>query len=227
MVGGALAEGEVVRRLRRYLDEAGLALNAKLPAERDLGAALGLSRTAVRKALAVLEAEGRIWRHVGRGTFIGSRPVHDLADIAYLGELANPAQVMEARLALEPSLARLAALHGVSSDFARIAGCGRRCREAQEWRSYEAADDALHHAVAAATRNKLLLNLFERLNAVRRATVWGQLRSTRLPPRDHKSFAEHDAIHRAIAERDAEGAATAMRAHLVSVRDRVLGSLDR
>ena len=220
-------EPEVVARLRRYLDEAALGLNAKLPPERELSRLFDVSRAEVRKALVVLEAEGRIWRHVGRGTFVGSRPVLDLADLTYLGELANPAQVMEARLALEPSLARLAALHGVSSDFARIEAFERRCHEARAWRSYEASDDGFHQAVAAATRNKLLINLFERLNAVRRATVWGQLRSSRLPPRDHLSFSEHDAIYRAISRRDAEGAAAAMRAHLNSVRDRVLGSLNQ
>lgn len=217
----------VVERLRAFVEGSGLPLNARLPPERDLGRRFAVSRSELRRALAVLEAEGRIWRHVGRGTFIGSRPVHDLADIAFLRELANPAQVMEARLALEPSLARLAALHGVSSDFQRLAEAARRCRQAREWRAYEAADEAFHDGVAQATRNKLLVNLFERLNAVRRATVWGQLRSSRLPPPDHESFAEHDAIAQAIARRDAEGAAQAMRAHLASVRDRVLASLHR
>ncbi len=227
MVDSPPDAANVARRLRRHIADASLSLNARLPPERVLARELGVSRTALRRGLDQLEAEGLIWRHVGRGTFVGSRPVLDLADLAYLGELANPGQVMEARLALEPPLARLAAMHGVGSDFTRIAAWARRCREAQEWRGYEAADEALHHAVAAASRNKLLVNLFERLNAVRRATVWGQLRSTQLPPPDHSSFAQHDAIHAAIARRDAEGAEQAMRVHLASVRDRVLATLNR
>ena len=36
---------------------------------------LGVTRAELRKALAVLEAENQIWRHVGKGTFIGSRPI--------------------------------------------------------------------------------------------------------------------------------------------------------
>jgi DNA-binding FadR family transcriptional regulator len=221
-----VADPGTLGRLRRYLSARELSLNMRLPPERELSRLLGVSRTDLRKALSVLESEGQIWRHVGRGTFIGARPVHNLHDVAYLGELAKPAQVMEARLAVEPQLARLAALHGAKSDFLQIEAFSRRCRQAQEWRVYEAWDNNFHQAIAAATHNKLLINLFDTLNAVRRATVWGQLRSTRLPPADHGSFEEHDAIHAAIARRDAEGAAACMRLHLRSVRDRLLPPRD-
>src|SRR5262249_33958718 len=47
-----------------------LGSGARLPAERQLAADLGATRTSVRRALAVLEAEGRISREVGRGTFL-------------------------------------------------------------------------------------------------------------------------------------------------------------
>ena len=49
---------------------AGLGSGAKLPTERQLAAHLGATRTSVRRALAVLEADGRISREVGRGTFL-------------------------------------------------------------------------------------------------------------------------------------------------------------
>ncbi|MEL0045902.1 MAG: FCD domain-containing protein [Deltaproteobacteria bacterium] len=40
-----------------------------------------------------------------------------------------------------------------------------------------------------------------------------------MPPRDHHSFAQHDAIVRAIRERDQENAASIMKTHLEEVRD--------
>lgn len=212
-------------RLRSYIATQGFHHNDRLPPERDLCIQFGVTRGGLRKALADLEADGLIWRHVGRGTFIGARPVLNLADVAYLGELASPAQVITARLAIEPELARLAALYGSQADFAEILTCTRRCRQASDWRSYEAWDNNLHHAIAKATHNKLLLHLFDTLNVVRRSTVWGQLRSSQLPPRDHRSFDEHDAIYAAISQRDAATAAQWMRDHLVSVRDRVLPAL--
>ncbi|HSF65775.1 MAG TPA: FadR/GntR family transcriptional regulator [Paracoccaceae bacterium] len=216
----ALAE-----RLRQFIADGSFHHNDRLPPERDLAAQFGVTRSDLRKALAVLEADGLIWRHVGRGTFIGSRPVLNLADVAYLGELASPSQVLTARIAVEPELARLAALFGARADFEAIRHWAQRCRTAPDWRSYEASDNNLHHAIAKATHNKLLLYLFDTLNTVRRSTVWGQRRTTTRPPPDHFSFDQHDAILAAIVARDGAQAAQLMRDHLQAVRDRVLPTL--
>lgn len=212
--------------LRSFLSEEELTLNGRLPAERDLCRKLGVSRSDLRKGLAVLEAEGQIWRHVGRGTFVGPRPIPNLSDVELLTSLTSPTAVMEARIAIEPQLARLASLHGTEADFVEMRQCNRRCRAAKGWRSYEAWDNNFHQAIATATQNKLMMSLFDTLNAVRRSVVWGQLRLTEIPPPDHKSFDEHDAIHQAIAGRDPDLAAECMRTHLKTVRDRVMSSLD-
>jgi GntR family uxuAB operon transcriptional repressor len=212
---------EVVEQIKRYIAEHGLGHYQKLPPERALCRQLGMSRSHLRKALAEMEADGLIWRHVGRGTFTGSKPVHNLDDLAFLGELANPAQMLEARLAIEPQLARLAALHRTPADVDAIRTCNRRCRSAEDWRSYEAWDSNFHHAVAKATHNKVLLYLFDSLNVVRRSIVWGQKRATRRPTSDHFAFDQHDAIHAAIGARDADAAARAMRDHLYTVGERV------
>lgn len=209
-------------KIRAFIRDQGYTMNDRLPPERELSALIGTTRGQLRRALADLEASGLIWRHVGRGTFIGARPVLNLADVAYLGELASPSQVIAARLAVEPELARLAATNSAKADIEKIADCAERCRAATDWRGYEGWDNNFHHAIAKATHNKLLIYLFETLNVVRRATVWGQLRSTQLPARDHKSFGEHDAITKAIAERQPAEAAAAMRAHILSVRARFL-----
>ena len=67
-------EGGVVQRLRNLLGKSGQSDTGRLPPERQLSEALGISRTELRKALGVLEAEDQLWRHVGKGTFFGSRP---------------------------------------------------------------------------------------------------------------------------------------------------------
>jgi GntR family uxuAB operon transcriptional repressor len=54
--------------------QAGLGAGSQLPTERQLAADLGTTRTSVRRALAVLEAEGRVSREVGRGTFLRQPP---------------------------------------------------------------------------------------------------------------------------------------------------------
>jgi GntR family uxuAB operon transcriptional repressor len=227
MVSHIQAETNVLNTLRTYLADQKLALNGKLPAERQLCAELGLTRGNLRKAMAVLEAEGQIWRHVGRGTFFGPRPVLNLSDVEYLNEHSRPTEVMEARLAIEPQLAKLAAVHGTASHFSEMRRCKRLCRSAGEWRIYESWDNNFHQAIAKATCNKLLISLFDTLNIVRRSTVWGQLRSTKLPPASHSSFAEHDAICDAIVARDSDSAAELMREHLRSVRNRTYAAMEQ
>ncbi|MFI5066795.1 MAG: winged helix-turn-helix domain-containing protein, partial [Streptosporangiales bacterium] len=53
---------------------AGLGPGSRLPTERQLAADLGATRTSIRHALAMLEAEGHISREVGRGTFLRQSP---------------------------------------------------------------------------------------------------------------------------------------------------------
>ena len=79
-------ERGVITQLRAYLAQAELPEDGRLPPERELSDALGVSRTELRKALTALETEGQLWRHVGKGTFIGSRPIDTFADIASLAQ---------------------------------------------------------------------------------------------------------------------------------------------
>lgn len=209
-------------RLRDLIDNAGYRLNDRIPPERELCERLGTTRNQLRKALADLEAQGRIWRHVGRGTFVGTRPVLNLRDVTYLRDQIKPAQVVAVRMNIEPELSRLAALHASKSDFEQMKLCARRCQDAEDWRTYEAWDNNLHHAIARATRNQLYLYFFETLNSVRRSIVWGQPRKTRGPKANYSSFHEHRKIVTAITARNGERAAEEMRQHLRSVYSRVL-----
>src|SRR5258708_40369972 len=53
---------------------AGRGPGSRLPTERQLATDLGVTRSSVRHALAMLEAQGRISREVGRGTVLPDRP---------------------------------------------------------------------------------------------------------------------------------------------------------
>ena len=59
---------------------AGLGPGSRLPTERRLAADMGATRTSIRHALAVLEAQGHISREVGRGTFLRHDPARRDAD---------------------------------------------------------------------------------------------------------------------------------------------------
>lgn len=211
-------EMAVLSRLRDFLATTQLPDGGRLPPERELADALDVGRGALRKALATLQSEGVVWRHVGKGTFTGERPIDTVADINAMVQRTNPLEVMGARIAFEPEVARCAALNATSSQIAELRNCMLKAQQAPTWRLYEQWDNRLHRLIGEASQNSLLLGLLDTLNAVRRAVTWGRLRDTPVrPPPDHHSFEEHARIVAAIADRDGGGAADAMRRHLRSV----------
>ena len=60
-------------RLRTFLDETAQRGEERLPSEPRLSEVLGVSRGRLRTLLKKLEDDGEIWRHVGKGTFVGPR----------------------------------------------------------------------------------------------------------------------------------------------------------
>lgn len=203
--------------VRGWLQDNAPQAGTRLPAERKLSQALGLSRPELRKALAVLENEGRIYRHVGRGTFVTSPP-DTLPTPELLGSLTQrtgPHDAMMARIALEPELAQLAALHATPQQISRARSLAADCRAATNWEDYEHLDHSLHDLIAQSTGNVLLHELHKIMNAVRQIVVWRQLSPDMSgPAADYHSFDEHDAIVKAIANRDRAAARAAMRTHL-------------
>lgn len=216
----------LVQRIRHMLETEDYEHSDRLPPERVMCTTLGVTRNQLRRALSDLEGQGLIWRHVGRGTFVGARPVLNLDDVAYLSDQVKPDQVVSVRCTIEPETARLAAIYGRKADHSEIEICAERCRNAPDWRLYEAWDNKLHHAIARATQNKLYLYYFETLNVVRRAVVWGQPRKSVRPAEDYSSFREHDIIVQAILSHDGDLAAQAMLEHLQSVYGRILPTMN-
>lgn len=214
-------------QLRLLIEEGDYAPGDRLPPERELIVSLGTTRNSLRKALDTLEREGRIWRHVGKGTFISTNGVGaEPEGLAQLSQQVTPVHLMRARLSLEPAIAREAAINASETAVTRLKQAGTKAREAESWDAYEAEDDHFHRAVAEATGNPLLLTLFDQLNQVRRAVAWKSVvRTSERPPRDHSSFAEHDELIAAIEARDPAAAHAAMRKHLGSVSARLFGEV--
>ena len=214
-----------VARLRSYIADGGFTQGVRLPPERHLTDELGMSRSTLRKALGALERDGVIWRHVGKGTFVADgSPQAPSGAMVELGRQLTPFRMMRARMAIEPAIAREAAVNASGDTQMRMQRALERSKAAATWREYEIQDDIFHRTVAEASDNLLLLSLFDQLNGVRRAVAWGNVqRRSAHPSPDHSSFAEHDAIAAAIANRDPVAAYESMRAPLRSVSQRLFG----
>lgn len=198
----------------------------KLPTERQLADQFGRPRSAVRKTLMILEAEGRIVRHVGRGTFVTQQSAPPVNGTAMLVPDTSPSDLIEARLVFEPNLAPLIASNATSADFRKMADCLEAAAAAKSLEEYEAQDDAFHLAIAQATHNSLLIRTAEMLSTARHDAAWGFLkerRGTFKPMRRTQVRAQHLAILDAIRERDVDATRQLLLDHLLDVRQNLLG----
>ncbi len=195
----------------------------RLPSERELAQTLGVSRRVLRQALGLLEAEGRISRQHGRGTFATDARHAQQTLVHEMSRLTNPIDTLEARLAIEPMQARLAALRATAGDIDRLFEAAEASRDAKDPLSYEKADAAFHRRVSAAARNPLLIAIFDAMLETALDGSWRHGRETAHCINNQAVYAaEHRKIAAAISERNAAQAEQAMRQHLISVQKRLI-----
>jgi DNA-binding FadR family transcriptional regulator len=217
---------QTLTRLRRLIGDGVLGDEGRLPPERVLAGELGVGRRSLRRALGVLEDEGRISRRQGRGTFIAGPGIagpNGLPALLHgILEHTNPLEVIEVRLAVEPVLARLAALRASRCDIDKLHLLAAETRAAATADAYERADAAFHRRIAEAVRNALFLALIDTLSASRQEEGWRRLGENAHCYKRQSTYARfHQDIAGAIAARDGERAQQLMYDHLSDVQRHV------
>jgi GntR family transcriptional regulator, uxu operon transcriptional repressor len=193
---------------------------ARLPAERDLAVELGVSRSAVRHAMGVLEAQGRISREVGRGTFLRPGGAGGGGQDDF-----SPADVMLVRRMFEPQVMPLVVAWATARDFAEMDRCLDGGDRAPGFDEFEQWDAALHRTIVAASRSPLLVRLYSQVELARRGRVWGDMKRRSSSPEHRTAYQrDHTEIVAALKSRDADAAMAAMRAHLARVAGHLLGA---
>lgn len=208
---GRFADTDLYRALRDAIDSGQYAPGDRLPPERDLEGRFAASRSAVRKAVQRLEREGRIYRHVGRGTFV-KEPSGGMTRPT---PVASPIDVLEARWAIEPGFADLVVSRATQEDFAELETQLARMDKAHSQQDFREAGYAFHLAIARATRNPLLIRFFELIVEARAAAGWGKLPSLNDTMEARmKQAASNREILGALQERDAATLRSLLREHL-------------
>lgn len=195
----------------------------RLPPERDLAAEYGAARNTVRKALDAIGAEGRVTRAVGQGTFLADETA-ELGEIMKTVTGVSPTDLMAVRAIVEPQAAAIAATRASAADLAHIAEAHDAALGETDTARFEHWDAVFHQRIFAAARNDLLLSLHDILRVVRNRNPWIELkRKTFSENRRLDYCTQHAAILTALHNRDADGAATAMRAHMAAIDENLFG----
>jgi len=161
--------------LRKRIAAGEWATSGRLPAERDLAAQYGVARNTLRRAVEAIATDGTIERHVGRGTFVNGEAA-ELADIVQRVTGVSPADLMAARLIVEPQAAAIAARNASSADLQVIAEAHHHAIEAHQTDEFEHWDTQFHRRLFAATRNELLASIHAILQVIRSRNAWVELK---------------------------------------------------
>lgn len=229
---------EAHRQLLLQLDLGLWKAGAKLPPEKALADALGVSRPIVREALARLKADGRIESRQGSGAFVAERNKiaafrltesagdtrAEGADVA--ADIAER-ELLELRQIVEAGAAELAAQRRSAADLAAIGAALADMTSALAAEADGAdADDRFHTAIAAATHNAQITRFVEFLGAQFSAS-----RKVTWQPRAYAEgiaqvrHSDHSAILAAIAASDAPRAKALAHGHVQRALDFVLARI--
>ncbi|MCL4767845.1 MAG: FCD domain-containing protein [Hyphomicrobiaceae bacterium] len=210
---------EVVEQIAGEIRSGRLAPGTRLPTEHELRAALGVSRTVVREAVAALRADGLVISRQGAGVFVA-----DESRIPFrigpdgLSSIEDVLNVMELRLAIEVEAAALAAERTTPELTDAVAQALAAIDVAiKEGEAAVNEDFAFHRAIAAATGNPMYCQLLEFLG--RHVIPRQSIRSALITDDELRRYLrriqdEHRRILNAVRSGDAAAARRAMRAHL-------------
>lgn len=194
-----------------------------LPSERDLVVQSGLSRTSVRDALRVLESEGLIAVKAGRAggsmvTLPGRESVARSVELFVRTHGVRLASLLECRVAVEPTLARLAAQRRTSTQLDEITRIHEQfVASVDDVTRYKRLNLDWHLAIARASGNEPLTALMEAIAApIRDAMDYQHVTTSELRRGAVKA---HTVILKAIEERDDEAAFKRMDRHVSAYRD--------
>jgi len=210
---------EIAKQIYNLIEEGKLKYGDQLPPERRLSEIFQVSRHSVREAIRALEQQNILKSRVGSGTFVvvdDGPSVDDLLTKAIHRRKDKLAEIFQFRKMLEPQIAAQAALNATAKDIVRLEQIlERQRRSTGDLRLMVELDDAFHIALAEMTHNSVLLKVVERLNDI---LAGSRVEGSQSRERLEHSIEGHSKVIKALAEKNAAAAMSAMEEHLTQVQ---------
>lgn len=209
-----LAHEEILAQLQEQIRSGEWKPGERLPTMQELASRYGLSLTAVREALRLLESRRVVSIEHGRGIFVRNDPglLEDpMAPIKGM-ETRSLLELLEARLAIEPELAAYCAMRASTAQAKSIRELSD-LMEAQmkQGEDHFQTDVRYHQEIAEGAGNPLLAQM---LSVVADLSAQGRRETDKLPHMREKAASYHRLIAIAIREREAEQARALMKSHI-------------
>lgn len=196
----------------------------KLPSELELCEQFGVSRTAVREALRMLQARGLVTIEKGRGMFVRQVSAETVVNpmVLYLQMQHNPdgnLHIIQARQLIEPPIAAQAARSHTAADAKLLQQNYQVLCDCQNFDQLTEVDMAFHLLLAKASGNPLIPLIMEPIQHLMprvKHAVYEHVQNAKTAAVDW-----HGKILDAVLARDAEAAEQAMHRHLKVAEEHV------
>jgi len=220
-VSGASA---IKAKLKRAIETGIYAHGDRLLPERELAASFQTARNTIRSALQQLEEEGLVVRRVGSGTFVEFDRSKSVSPLN-ISESMSPLQLIEARLAVEPYIIRLATINATRNDLENMEVIIKRLETCENDKdAFTLLDGEFHEHLARCSKNPLLLNFLQQISRIRTHAQWRVMKEDVLTPTQIKAYnKQHRAMFDALTLRNVSAAVGLIRDHLEKAKADLIG----
>jgi GntR family transcriptional repressor for pyruvate dehydrogenase complex len=226
---------QAVEQIRDLILSGTYSPGEQLPTEQELSKQLNVSRSSIREALRVLEAEGVIEVRRGAGTFVASHPFQNMIRREYVLWLSKREdsliQLLQVRESIEGMAASLAGSLASNEDIEKLrANVEEQMSVIEETISgpeenidkLARLDEEFHMTICAASGNdiafEIISHIFPAFNHQYKALIYVEGRQDRM-------VNEHGLIFETIKAKDPGAAEKAMRKHIARVRAEITGAM--
>jgi GntR family transcriptional repressor for pyruvate dehydrogenase complex len=206
----------VATQINLHIEERQLAGGARLPAERQFAASLNVSRSSLREAIKLLEAQGRLVVRHGQGVFVSSTTEEMMRERTRQQRMSSQ-ELFAMRVVLEEPAARWAATRAQAADLDDL----RKILDELDGTTTQPIDVELitkldskfHMHVVKMAGNRFLQ---QTLGVLQEMLATGMETTLTIPGRIEMARIEHFRILAALQAGDEDGAAAAAKWHILS-----------
>ncbi|MDH6143409.1 MULTISPECIES: FadR/GntR family transcriptional regulator [Kitasatospora] len=212
---------QAIEKIKEMIVSGILKPGSRLPNEADLADELGLSRNSLREAVRALTALRILVPRQGDGTYVSGLEPHLLLEsMAFAADVSHghtAQQLLQVRRLLEPQVTALAAGMLTDDQLAELRAILDRSAAAIRIQEFIRLDIEFHRAIADSLGNPVLSTLLGILSThTQRLRI---VRGTHHAPAREQAHREHEAIWRALVQRDAQLASSVAMVHVAAVED--------